>query len=189
MNDLLGRPIKKGDFVLISGSIYIVVSSHSKTIKYKGTSDYIMTTHMNEKVFLLENPTEALDNILSESAEFIKNLHEEHKAKEEKILTVEEVLAKKLENNEKLRLKKQTIRGSIIIDNTNISYVYLGTTITPQGKTVHNYMRLGWRTTSTPEGCFETIENMSEASYWPYLETRVSLKQPMIIKNSICINP
>jgi len=184
MFDLLGREIKKGDLVLISGVIYIIISSHSRTIKYKGRTDRIMSTHMSEKVFLLNDPTNAINNIYENDAETIKILNDQNKEKEEKILTVEEILTKKLEQAEKLKLKKQTIRGSIIIDNSNIAYIYLGTTITPQGKIEHNYMRLGWRTTRTPEACFEIINSMNEGSYWLYLETRASLKQPMIINNN-----
>jgi len=186
MNDLLGRPIKKGDIVLISGSIYLIVSSHSRTIKYKGRTDHVMSTHMSEKVLILTDTTEAINNVLFESEEYINELTAQTKAEEEKILTVEEVLAKKTENAEKLRLKKLTMPGSIIIDNNNVCYIYLGVT-SNDNKTIHNYMRLGWRTNRTVESAWQVIEDMSETSYWPYLETRASLKQPAIISNDYII--
>lgn len=147
MNDLLGRPIKKDDLVLINRRIFKVVSSHANSIKFTASPNggHITSTGMFEKVLVISDfDNSYLDSIISDNQERI-NILTQPKEEESIESILEQKRLKALQNENAKRLKQQTVPGSIISDKNNTAFLYLGKQICPaNNKSMHTYFQIGY---------------------------------------------
>ena len=143
MQDMLGNELKKDDIIVYDDFIYKVVRSHKNSIKYTNGT-WVAGTSMSRAIlkisdFDVNKLNEKVDSIPYDSL----NRYEEPEPQQ----VIKTDAQRELEATERKRrngLKKETRKGSIITDNNNNYYVYLGEHVDEENKSTHAYLKLGW---------------------------------------------